>query len=170
MVIPTLYARMDDEILVHGSRASSVLKAAQARSMVNLVVILVDALVLPDNIFDHTIDYRTVSVAGRAHLIDDPVAKARAAEHLSRAVRPGRYETVRAPDAKELRQTSLNAVSIEQAVMKFSDTGLEELDSSDTWTGKQALGLRPVSPLPSNSWNKDRTGTDAEQVASRFLR
>ena len=155
---------------MHGSRTSSVLKAGQARSMVKLVVTLVDGAVLPDNIFAHTIDYGTVSVAGPAHLIDHRVAKARAIGRLSSAVLPGRYQAVRVPDAKELRQTSLIPVSIEQAVMKFSDTGSEELDSSHTWTGKLVLGLRQVSSIPSKSWKKDRTGIHAEQVASRFLR
>ncbi len=170
VVIPTLYAGMNDEILVHGSRASSVLEAGQARSIVNLVVTLADAVVLPDNIFDRTIDYRTVSLAGPAYLIDLPLAKARAIGHLSRASLPGRYEAVHAPDAKELSQTSLIAVSVEQAVMKVSDTGLEDLDSWDTWTGKPLLCLRQATAIPSKSRKKDRTGVDAEQMASRILR
>lgn len=170
VVIPTLYARMGDEILIHGSRASSVLKAAQSQAMVNLVVTLVDALVLPDNIFNHTVDYRTVSVAGRARLLEDPMEKSRALEHLSGKVLPGRYQTVREPTAKELRQTSVIAVAIEQAVMKFSETGLEELDSPDAWTGKLILGPRPVSPQPSRSWERATAGIDAAEVASRFLR
>ena len=170
VVIPTLYARMGDEILVHASRASSVLKAAQAHESVNLVVTLVDALVLPDNIFDHTIDYRTVSVAGRVRLIEEPAAKARALEHLSRVVLPGRWEQVREPNDTELRQTSVIAVAIEQAVMKSSETDPEELDSPRAWTGRLIFGERPVLPAPSQSW-KESVGTiDPPQLASRFVR
>lgn len=170
VVIPTLYARMGDEVLLHGSRASSVLKAAGSQEKVNLVVTLVDALVLPDNIFDHTVDYRTVSVAGRARLVNEPVAKARALEHLSRVVLPGRWEQVRGPNDAELRQTSVIAVAIEQAAMKFSDTDLEEIDSAAAWTGRLVFGERPVQPAPSKSW-KDSVGSiDPSRIASRFLR
>lgn len=170
VVIPTLYARMEEVILVHGSRGSSVLKAAQAQEKVNLVVTLVDALVLPDNIFDHTVDYRSVSVAGRARLVREPAAKAQALEHLSRVVLPGRWEQVRRPNDTELRQTSVVEVAIEQAVMKSSQADPEELDSPHAWTGRLVLGKRPVLPAPSRSWQQSLGAIEPTQLAARFLR
>ena len=58
VVIPTSCARMEEETPVDESRGSSVLEAARAQARLDLV----DELVLRENIFDHMIDYCSVSV------------------------------------------------------------------------------------------------------------
>ncbi len=168
VVIPTLYARRGDEILVHGSRASSILRAAQSHALVNLMVTRLDALVLPDAIFEHTIDYACVSVAGFARIIDDEAEKSAALNYLSESVFPGRYAQVREPNDSEARQTTIIAIAIEQATLKFSRTDLAAIDSPSTWTGRIRLGKRPLTLEPSSSWETQRPQGDFEALAAKF--
>src|SRR5437868_14529699 len=61
-VIPTLHARIDDTLYLHGSAASRPLKRAAAGLPVCVTVTLVDGIVLARSIFEHSIDYRSVVV------------------------------------------------------------------------------------------------------------
>ena len=168
VVIPTLYARRANEILVHGSRASSVLASARSGSRVNLVVTVIDALVLPDSIFEHTIDYSSVSVAGTAREITSNPEKSQALTYLSEAVLPGRYAKVREPSESELRQSTVLSIEIEDASLKFSHTDLTEIDSPGVWTGRIALGARPLAVQPSASWLGQEGSSDLEAMAAKY--
>ena len=65
-VIPTLYARIGDNVYVHGSAVSRMLRTLDGGVDACLTVTLVDGLVLARSIFNHSINYRSVVVLGRA--------------------------------------------------------------------------------------------------------
>src|SRR5688572_32371793 len=66
-VIPTGYARVDDNLYVHGSQASRMLRTLAGGVDVCVTVTLVDGLVLARSAFHHSINYRSVVVlAGRS--------------------------------------------------------------------------------------------------------
>lgn len=62
-VIPTLYARLGDEIYFHGSAASRMLRTLDGGVDACLTVTLVDDVVLARSIFNHSINYRSVVVS-----------------------------------------------------------------------------------------------------------
>src|SRR3569833_4005002 len=68
-VIPTLYARSDETIYLHGSGASRMLKTLAQGVDVCVTVTLVDGYVLARSAFHHSMNYRSVTVLGRARLV-----------------------------------------------------------------------------------------------------
>ena len=69
--IPTLHARVGDEIWVHGSSASRTLRTLGRGARVCLTVTVIDGLVLARSIFNHSVNYRSVIVLGEARAVTD---------------------------------------------------------------------------------------------------
>ncbi len=111
-VIPTVYARAEETLYVHGSAASRMLRTLTQQVPVCVTVTLLDALVLARSAFHHSLNYRSVVVIGNARLVDDPEEKLRALRWITNHVAPRRWEEVRAPNALELRQSSVLAVPL----------------------------------------------------------
>src|SRR5439155_9677096 len=65
-VIPTSYARVGDQLFIHGSAASRMLRSLSKGIPVCVTVTLVDGLVLARSAFHHSINYRSVVILGTA--------------------------------------------------------------------------------------------------------
>ena len=92
-VIPTSYARNNDLLYVHGSAASRMLRNAASGIPVCLTVTLLDGLVLARSIFNHSMNYRSVVVLGKATLIEDRAEKLSALQALSEHILPAAGKT-----------------------------------------------------------------------------
>ena len=77
-VIPTGYARIGDDLYIHGSSASQMLRNLAQGVDVCVTVTLVDGLVLARSAFHHSINYRSVVVLGKATLVEDAAEKYKA--------------------------------------------------------------------------------------------
>src|SRR6476659_1902595 len=99
-VIPTLHARIDDQVYVHGSAAR---RALSGRTPVCLTVTLLDGIVLARSVFEHSMNYRSVVVLGAATLVDEPDEKLAALEAFTEKLLPGRWAEARQPTRKELK-------------------------------------------------------------------
>src|SRR5207244_5699555 len=71
-VIPTAYGRVGDNLYLHGSAASRMLRSLDKGIPVCMTVTLLDGLVLARSIFNHSMNYRSVVVLGTAVAILDP--------------------------------------------------------------------------------------------------
>src|SRR4029079_14639431 len=58
-VIPTLHARLDDHVYVHGSAASRALRVLSGRIPVCFTVTLLDGIVLARSVFEHSMNSRS---------------------------------------------------------------------------------------------------------------
>src|SRR5690349_13483155 len=96
-VMPTMYARHEDVIYVHGSPVSRMLKAAGSGADVCLTVTILDGLVLARSVFTHSMNFRSVVVVGRAEEVTDPDEKMLASEALTEHVCRGRWADARHP-------------------------------------------------------------------------
>src|SRR6267143_1025669 len=74
-VIPTGYARVDDQLYIHGSQVSRMLRTLAQGVDVCVAVTLVDGLVLARSAFHHSINYRSVVIFGRAAVVEQREAK-----------------------------------------------------------------------------------------------
>ena len=74
-VIPTSYGRVNDNLYIHGSAASRMLRNLDKGIPVCVTVTLIDGLVLARSIFNHSMNYRSDVVLGTATLVDDPAEK-----------------------------------------------------------------------------------------------
>jgi len=117
-VIPTLHARIGDQLYIHGAVANHALRSLSAGIEVCVTVTLVDALVLARTAFHHSMNYRSVMLFGRAVEATDPTTKLAALAALVDRVGPGRSAACRPPNAKELNATSVLSILIEEASAK----------------------------------------------------
>ena len=149
-VIPTLYARVGDDVYVHGSAASRMLRTLAGGIDACLTVTLVDGVVLARSIFNHSINYRSVVVLGRAVPVDGN-EKLRALEALSERMLPGRWGEVRPPNARELKATSILSLPLDEVSAKVR-SGPPEDEEDDyalrVWAGVIPLALVAGSPVP----------------------
>ncbi len=72
VVLPTLHARVGDEVYLHGSTGSWLGRLAAAPQQVCLTVTCLDALVLARSAFHHSVNYRSATVFGVPRLVTRP--------------------------------------------------------------------------------------------------
>src|ERR1700742_617956 len=104
-VIPTLHARVGDEVYVHGSAASRMVTLLGAGVPACLTVTLIDGLVLARSAFHHSMNYRSVVVLGSARFVEGPEEREAALEAFTEKLLPGRWDEVRPPTRQELKGT-----------------------------------------------------------------
>src|SRR6478672_13650899 len=109
-VIPTGYARVDEQLFIHGSQVSRMLRTLSTGIDVCVTVTLVDGLVLARSAFHHSINYRSVVIFGRAVLVDEKVEKLEALRAFSEQVVRGRWDDVRKPSESELNATTVLSI------------------------------------------------------------
>src|SRR5688500_3697855 len=117
-VIPTGFARIGDDLYIHGSSASRMLRHLSQGVEVCVTVTLIDGLVLARSAFQHSINYRAVVVLGKAELVENTDEKNKALEAFTEHVMPGRWAEVRWPSELELKATSVLKRSEERRVGK----------------------------------------------------
>ena len=151
-VIPTLHARLDDHVYVHGSAASRALRVLSGRIPVCLTVTLLDGIVLARSVFEHSMNYRSVVVLGAATLVDEPDEKLAALEAFTEKLLPGRWAEARQPTRKELKATSVLRLPLDEASAKIRDGGPEDGDTPDAeldvWAGHVPLVVQALEPVP----------------------
>ena len=105
-VIPTIHVRRGDVLYVHGSSASSTLRAIKTGLPVAIAVTIVDGIRFARSMFEHSMNYRTVIVYGTAQEVTDPEELAGVFDAITDHVAPGRSADARPPNPDELRQTT----------------------------------------------------------------
>jgi len=150
-VIPTLHARIGDEVLIHGSAASRMLRALATGVDLCLTATLIDGLVLARSAFHHSVNYRSVVLYGTARIVSEPDEKEAALEAFTERLLPGRWAEVRWPTPKELKATSVLALPIEEGSAKVRSGPPidDEPDYAlDVWAGVVPLSLTRGEPVP----------------------
>jgi nitroimidazol reductase NimA-like FMN-containing flavoprotein (pyridoxamine 5'-phosphate oxidase superfamily) len=150
-VIPTSYGRKDANLYIHGSAASRMLRQMKDAVPVCVTVTLLDGLVLARSIFNHSMNYRSVVVLGKAMLVDDPEEKLEALRILSEHIIPGRWDDVRQPNDRELKATSVLRLPIEEFSAKVRQGPAiddEEDYSFPTWAGVMPIDTTVGEPIP----------------------
>ncbi|MGA7907278.1 MAG: pyridoxamine 5'-phosphate oxidase family protein [Candidatus Sulfotelmatobacter sp.] len=149
-VIPTSYGRQGDSLYIHGSAASRMLRQIKEGVPVCVTVTLLDGLVLARSVFNHSMNYRSVVILGKASLVEDPLEKIEALHALSDHILPGRWDDARQPNQRELKATSVLRVPIEEFSAKVR-TGPPVDDEEDysfpTWAGVVPLEMVSGSPI-----------------------
>ena len=148
-VIPTSYGRKDASLYIHGSAASRMLRQMKESVPVCVTVTLLDGLVLARSVFNHSMNYRSVVILGKAALVDDPAEKLEALRLLSEHIIQGRWDDARQPNERELKQTSVLRIPIEEFSSKVRigpPIDDEEDLSFPTWAGVVPLEMKVGTP------------------------
>lgn len=173
VVVPTLYGRDGDHLVLHGSAASRAMRTGAAGLPVCVTITLVDALVLARSAFHHSANYRSVVVHGEARIVEDPDDKVAALRVLTEHVAPGRWDEVRLPTPAELRATTVLTVPLDAAVAKVRDGGVSD-DPADlglpVWAGVVPVDTVLGAPEPDAALDPALTARPPALAADRRRR
>jgi len=138
VVIPTAYGRVGDQLYIHGSPASRMLRSLQNGIEVCVTVTLLDGLVLARSAFHHSMNYRSVVIFGTATTVEDTEQKQEALQAFTEHVVPGRWAEVRLPSRQEIQGTLVLSLPLTEASAKVR-SGPPNDDEADyslpVWAG-----------------------------------
>jgi nitroimidazol reductase NimA-like FMN-containing flavoprotein (pyridoxamine 5'-phosphate oxidase superfamily) len=161
MVIPMTYARLGDDLVLHGAVASRWLGSFKEGLPVSVCVTLLDGLVMAQSAFSHSMNYRSVVVFGVATLLNDKEQKQAAFKALLDHLVPGRWEDSRQPDSKETDATTVLTLPVSEASVKVR-SGPPKDAAKDLqlpyWTGVIPLQLKAGEAIP------DPVMTDGREI------
>lgn len=148
-VIPTNYWRIDDDLFVHGSSASRMLRTLSGGVELCVTVTHVDGLVLARSAFNHSVNYRSVVVLGHGTLLATDEEKIAALRAFTEQLAPGRWQAIRQPNERELKATIVFKLPLAEASAKIR-RGPPEDDADDyalsCWAG--VIPLQTVALAP----------------------
>lgn len=149
-VVPVLYARVADRLIVHGSTGAGALRHAADGHPVAFSVTSIDGIVVADSAFNSSANYRSAVVTGVFEtLVGD--AKAAALEALTDRLIPGRTAEVVANSPKEVAATVVLALPIIDGAwtMKVRTGGPAALaEPTDAWRGVVPITTIHGTPEP----------------------
>ena len=147
-VLPMGFARVGDEILLHGSTGSRFMREMAAGAPVCVTITLLDGIVVARSNFESSMNYRSVVIFAAAREITGD-AKESALDALSDGLVPGRVAEVRPATRKELAATTVLALPLDETSVKIRTGGAEDNPSDlgqGVWAG--VLPLRTVVGTP----------------------
>jgi len=150
VVIPTLYGRHMNDLYIHGSMASRMMKTMKEGVDISVCVTQVNGLVLARSAFHHSANYESVVIFGKATLVEGKDQKMAALEHVSEHIIKGRWEEARKPSDKELKATMVLKLPIEEASAKIrtGDPVDDKADYAlDIWAGVIPFSKKIHKPI-----------------------
>jgi uncharacterized protein len=164
-VIPTIHARDGNVLYLHGSPGSRMLRAVKEGVDVCVTVTLLDGLVLARSVYNHSMNYRSVVVLGRASEVTEHDEKLHAMYCVVEQVVKGRWADARQPNEGEIKGTTILRLSLDEVSAKIrSGPATDDADDMDfpVWAGVIPLSLEPREPIPDQATN----GTMPSYVSS----
>jgi uncharacterized protein len=140
-VVPMLYARCGDRVLLHGSTGAGALRHVASGAQAALCVTHLDAWVYAHTLFDSSANYRSAVVRGTLSQLTGERA-IEALTELGECIFPGRSHEVPSHTRKQVAATQVLAIDIVdgQWTVKTREGGPAEPSAEDdlgdeVWTG-----------------------------------
>ncbi|MFH1197201.1 MAG: pyridoxamine 5'-phosphate oxidase family protein [bacterium] len=168
-IIPTIHARRDDTIYLHGSTKSRLINHIESGNTVCISVALLDGLVLARSVFHHSMNYRSAVLFGKGKLVGRK-EKLEALELITEKLFPGRWNDARPPNGKELKGTAIVAIDIENASAKIRTGGPNDNPEDydlDYWAGVIPIKQIMLEPIPDE---KLKAGIELPRYIEHFFR
>ena len=152
VIFPTGFARIDDELVIHGSTGAPWMRALAAGAPAAVAVTGVDGIMVARSSFESSFRYRSAAVFGVFEQVPD-ADKNRYLERLTDTFLPGRTAEVRANTRKELAATLPLRLPIgtDNWSLKISGGWPEDPDediAGDAWAGVVPMSVAYGAPLP----------------------
>lgn len=148
-VIPMSLGRDKDDILLHGSVASRLMKNLGGGLPCCLTITHLDGLVMARSAFNSSMNYRSLMVFGTAHVVSDPEEKKRGFDILVEHLLPGRLAELRDSTRKEINATTLLSLPLETFSIKVGDGPPDDAQAdmdATVWAGVIPLELKAGTP------------------------
>lgn len=157
VVIPVLYARDGDRVLLHGSNSMGIARAVRSGSPLCVSVTHVDGLVVARSSFNSSANYRSVVIHGDGRLLDG-VEKREALDHIIEKLIPGRIADIRKSTDSEVGQTAVIEIMLDETSTKVRQGDPEDdpddMDS-DVWAGVIPYSIVTGEPIPATDLAPD---------------
>ena len=154
VVLPTGYGREGDTLYLHGSTGAGNLRAAAEGIDVCVTVTLLDGLVYARSLNNHSMNYRSAVVHGRARLVQDAEEKTHGLHVITEHLTPGSWDHARAASPKELASVAVLALGLEEASVKVRTGGPgeepEDEDRTEVWAGVVPVRTTFGAPVPAD--------------------
>lgn len=152
VVIPTLYVRDGNRILMHGSNSAGYVRAVRAETPICVTVTHLDGIVVARSGFHSSANYRSVVIHGNGRILGGD-EHSKALDTIVDGLIPGRTADIRSSTETESRQTTVIELSLDEWSAK-ARTGLPHDDPEDLKSGAWA-GVVPAStvygePIPAD--------------------
>jgi nitroimidazol reductase NimA-like FMN-containing flavoprotein (pyridoxamine 5'-phosphate oxidase superfamily) len=139
VALPTGFARIGDDIVIHGSTGSPWLRAVAGGTPVSVSVTTLDGVVVARSAFESSFHYRSATLFGAFEQID-AAEKVRYLEMLTDTFIPGRVAELRGSSRRELAATIAMRMAIGDSnwSLKLSDGWPEDPDediAAGVWAG-----------------------------------
>jgi nitroimidazol reductase NimA-like FMN-containing flavoprotein (pyridoxamine 5'-phosphate oxidase superfamily) len=148
-VIPTIHARVGDVLYLHGSPASRMLRTLRDGVDVCVTATLLDGIVLARSVYNHSMNYRSAVVLGRARPVTGRENKLAALATIVEHLVPGRSQDARPPTDKELAGTLVLELALDRASAKIRTGPPTDFDADldlPIWAGVVPLRLEAGAP------------------------
>lgn len=149
-VVPMSLGRDGEQLLLHGSVVSRLMKNLADGLPCCVTITHLDGLVLARSAFNSSMNYRSLMVFGTARLISDEEEKKRGFDTLVEHLLPGRLADLRESTRKELNATTLLALPLDTFSIKSSndppDDARRDVDTP-IWAGVIPLELKAGEPV-----------------------
>jgi uncharacterized protein len=167
-VIPMLYVRDGDTLLLHGAVASRLQRSLGSGAQACVTVTLLDGLVLARSVFNHSMNYRSVVAFGTAEAVSGAPAKRAALERLTERMLPGRWADARQPSPRELGATSVLRFALQEFTAKVRRGPPDDAKTDMTlpvWAGVVPMTTVTHPPQPDAA-----TTVDLPDYLARIVR
>lgn len=156
LVLPMVYGISDDTMYLHGALANSLLSSSVGEEICATVTI-VDGLVFAKTPFNHSMNYRSVVVRGRARqVVDDEevlLALRLMTDHIVQT-----WDVTRHPSPSEIRATKVLALSLDEMSGKMRSGGAVNVEGDETapfWSGHLPIVARFGQPVSNDDAGND---------------
>ncbi|MBU2873520.1 pyridoxamine 5'-phosphate oxidase family protein [Marinobacter salexigens] len=141
-IIPLTAWRLGDDLYLHSLNGGRVCKQLEAGAQLCISFAVTEEWVMSKSAYHHSANYSSLVLFGKAQRVLDATAFDEAFKAIINQLSPGRWDQVRAPNAKERKVTALFRVPIEEGAFK-SRTGGPNEEPEDmalpVWHGTQAV-------------------------------
>lgn len=129
-IVPLTVWRLDDDLYLHALNGGRMSQRLASGTLLCLSFAVTNEWVMTKSAFHHSANYESLVLFGRASQVNDEGEFDAAFRAIIDQLEPGRWEQVRAPNAKERKATALFRVPIEEGAFK-SRTGGPNDDPED---------------------------------------
>jgi uncharacterized protein len=150
VVIPALYVRDNDRILIHGSNSMGLARAVRAGSPLSVAVTHIDGLVVARSAFNSSANYRSVVIHGTGRLLDED-EKRSALDVIVESFIPGRLADLRPSTDAEIGQAAVIELLLDEISAKVRTGGPNDEGADldlDVWAGVIPMEMVSGEAIP----------------------
>lgn len=160
VVVPMIYGREGETVFLHGARKSRVIRLLEGTERACVNVTLLDGIVVARSVFNSSMNYRSVTVFGKAKLVESREHKLHGMHVISEHTIPGRWVEVRDSHEREIKMTGVISMQIEAASAKVS-SGMPD-DEDEDYDIPIWAGLLPITSKVGILQSDDRLLPDVQ--------